>query len=107
MAKKFRIRFRLMHGSFISLLDEIKAHELFSMLSKTDEVGESSYGMKLLLLLFLCCIGRAWALDNVEEANGISREASRILPSTLLEHGSTSLYTKLVAVPVLNRSISG
>ena len=77
IAKKFRMRFRMPYDSFISLHDDIKVHEIFHRWSKADAVGDHSSNLKLLLLGFLRYIGRAWTLDDVEEANGISREVNR------------------------------
>ena len=106
MAQKFRLRFRMSFDSFISLYNEIKVHGLFSRWSNTDATFDSSSNMKLLLLGFLRHIGRSWTLDDIEEANGISREVNRIFLHTILEYGSTVLYKKWVTDPVVVRDIS-
>ena len=106
MAVKFRNRFRMPFDSFISLHNEIKAHELFPRWSNTDTTFESSPNMKLLLLGFLRYIGRSWTLDDIEEANGIFREVNRNFLHTMLEYGSTVLFKKWVTEPALLRDIS-
>ena len=83
--RQFRMRFCMPYDSFISLSNEIKNHDIFNHWLCHDGAGEPPSNMKLLLLGVLRCIGRAWTLDDVEEANGISREVNRIFLNSFLE----------------------
>ena len=102
----FRLRFRMPYQSFIALSEDIEGHDLFCRWTKKDAVGEDSSNIKLLLLGCLRYIGRSWTLDDIEEANGISREVNRNFIDTFLEYGSTILYKKWVIDPAANRQTS-
>ena len=68
------MHFCMPYDTFISLSNEIKHHDIFNHWLCRDGSGEPPSNMKLLLLGELHYVGRAWILDDVEEANGISRE---------------------------------
>ena len=78
----------------------------FSIDGKKDAIGDAASNTKLLLLGTLCYIGRSWTLDDLEEANGISREVNRIFLHTYLKYGSTVLYKKWVLDPVRKMNVS-
>ena len=102
----FRLRFRIPYQSFIALSEEIEAHDLFYRWTQKDAVGDDSSNIKLLLLGVFRYIGRAWTMDDIEEANGISREVNRNFINTFLVYGSTILYNKWVIEPAINRNTS-
>ena len=99
------MRFRMPYDSFISLSNEIRHHAIFNRWLCHDGAGEPPSNMKLLLLGVLRYIGRAWTLDDVEEANGISREVNRIFLNSFLQYGSTILYKKWVIDACVNTPI--
>ena len=94
LSHQFRMRFRMPYDSFISLSNEIKHHDIFNRWLCRDGSGELPSNMKILLLGVLHYIGRACTLDDVEEANGISREVNRIFLNCFIEYGSTSILYK-------------
>ena len=106
LANQFRMRFRLPYESFVSLSKELTEHELFDQWCCKDAVGDESSDLNLLLLGALRYIGRAWTLDDLEEANGISREVNRVFINTFVEYGSTVLYKKWVIDSTINTKIS-
>ena len=94
--KLFRLRFRLPYQSFIDLSKLITEHAKFSQWTRSDAVGRSSHDIKLLLLGALRYMGRAWTLDDISEANGISVDTNRVFLLSFIEYGSTVLYQKWV-----------
>ena len=65
------------YESFVSLSEDLREHKLFDQYRNTDAVGNEPSDIRLLLLGALRYIGRAWTVDDVEEANGYSRETNR------------------------------
>ena len=106
LARKFRTRFRMPHQNFITLSEDLEDHEIFNQWSCNDATGLASSNIKLLLLGSLRYIGRAWTFDDIEEANGISREINRVFLHCFLEYGSTILYKKWVLNPSLNANVN-
>ena len=106
LRRQFRLRFRMPYDTFVSMCGDLTNHEMFDIYNKYDAVGDKASDIRLLLLGVLRYIGRAWTLDDVEEANGISRETNRRFLSLFLEYGSTILYRKWVIDPSLNKKIS-
>ena len=96
MEKLFRVRFRLPHALFLQLADDLSKHELFSRWNNPDCTGSSPSNLKLLLLGSLRYLGRSWTFDDLEEANGISREVNRIFFIAFIEYGSTVMYKRYV-----------
>ena len=105
MMKLFRLRFRLPHSSFVSLCATIKTHELFRQWTRCDAVGCYPSNLDLLLLGALRYIGRAWTLDDVCEANGISIDTNSVFLYRFMEYGSTVLYKKWVLEPSITNSV--
>ena len=77
MLKLFRRRFRLPYDTFLTLSNEISTNPMFARWNRCDAVGVKPSDRKLLLLGVLRYIGRAWTLDDVAEANGISLFVNR------------------------------
>ena len=102
MRNLFRLRFRIPYESFLSLSEEIIQHPLFEQWTHNDAVGCRPSNIKLLLLGSLWYLGRAWTLDDVYEANGISINTNRDFLLTFIEYGSTVLYKKYVIDPSQN-----
>ena len=96
LKKIFRNRFRVPHYYFTQLADEISENELFSRWKNSDAVGDKPSNIKLLLLGSLRYLGRSWTFDDINEANGISREVNRIFFLCFIEFGSSSMYKKYV-----------
>ena len=92
----FRTRFRMPYDSFISLSHELTSHSSFTRWTRCDAVGKQPSNIKLLLLGCMRYIGRAWTLDDVSEANGISIYTNRDFILSFIEYGSTVLYKKWV-----------
>ena len=90
----FRTRFRMPYDSFISLSHELTSRSSFTRWTRCDAVGKQPSHMKLLLLGCMRYIGRAWTLDDVSEANGISIYTNRDFILSFIEYGSTVLYKK-------------
>ena len=97
--KQFRLRFRIPYDEFLSLSDSIILHPIFERWTNCDAVGSSPSNIKLLVLGCLRYIGRAWTLDDIYEANGISIDTNRIFLKFFIEYGSTMLYQKWVLEP--------
>ena len=72
LLKLFRRRFRLPYDTFITLSNDISTNPIFDRWNRCDAVGVKPSNRKLLLLGVLRYIGRAWTLDDIAEANGIS-----------------------------------
>ena len=89
LKKQFRSRFRMPYESFIDLHESIDNHPLFQRWKTKDATGVAASNTKLLLLGTLRYIGRSWTLDDLEEANGISREVNCIFLNTFLKYVST------------------
>ena len=106
MLKLFRRRFRLPYDTFLTLSNEISTNPMFARWNRCDAVGVKPSDRKLLLLGVLRYIGRAWTLDDVAEANGISLFVNRDFLLCFLEYGSTVLYKKWVLDPASNINIS-
>lgn len=106
LKKQFRNRFRMPYQSFIDLHKSIDCDPLFNRWGKTDTSGHLASNTKLLLLGTLRYIGRSWTLNDLEEANGISREVNRVFLHTFIIYGSTVLYKKWVLDPVRNMNVS-
>ena len=94
--KLFRSRFRMPYESFISLSHEVMAHSCFSRWTRCDAVGKKPCNIKLLILGCMRYIGRAWTLDDVCEANGISVNTNRDFLLCFIKYGSTVLYKRWV-----------
>ena len=101
----FRTRFRMPYDNFISLSHEVKAHSSFRRWTRCDAVGEKPSNVKLLLLGCMQYIGRAWTLDDVSEANGISVNTNRDFILCFIEYGSTVLYKRWVLDTNLNTDV--
>ena len=71
-------RFRLNHQSFLELLTDIHNSDLFTRWTNNDKCGSPPSNLAVILLGELCYLGRAWTLDDTEEANVISREVIRV-----------------------------
>ena len=97
--KLFRLRFRLPYASFIELSNDIATHPIFERWTRNDAIGEKPSNTKLLLLGSLRYIGRAWTLDDISEANGISSDVNNVFLKCFIEYGSTVLYKKHVLNP--------
>ena len=106
MHKIFRLRFRLPYASFMTLSNDISIHPIFARWTRCDATGSSPSNIKLLILGCLRYMGRAWTLDDVYEANGISINTNRDFMLCFIEYGSTVLYRKWVLDPTLNRDVS-
>ena len=102
MQKLFRNRFRLPYDLFIDLVDDVSNHELFSRWTNTDCTGSLPSNLKLLLLGSLRYIGRSWTFDDIEEANGISREVNRKFFIAFIQYGSSIMYKKYVIDKAIN-----
>ena len=59
-----------------------------------------------LLLGCLRYIGRAWTLDDICEANGISISTNRLFLLSFIEYGSSVLYKKWVIDSTINRNVN-
>ena len=94
--KLFRLRFRMPYQSFLDLAENIRCNEKNSQWTRADAAGVSSHDIKLLLLGALRYIGRAWTLDDISEANGISIDTNRVFLMSFIQYGSTVLYQKWV-----------
>ena len=105
LAKQFRLRFRMPYESFVTLSEDIYEHEIFNQWTRVDATGAEPSNIKLLLLGSLRYIGRAWTIDDIEEANGISSETNRQFLNCFIEYGSTFLYRKWVLDPAINQDI--
>ena len=101
----FRTRFRMPYDSFISLSHELMSHSSFRRWTRCDAVGKQPSNIKLLLLGCMRYIGRAWTLDDVSEANGISIYTNRDFIISFIEYGSTVLYKKWVLDTNINIDI--
>ena len=77
-------------------MQTISEHVMFQRRVIYDAVGVPSSDIKLLILSSLYYIERAWTLDDIEEANGISRECNRQFLHVFIQYGSSVLYRKLV-----------
>ena len=93
------------YESFISLSEEIMVHSCFVRWTICDAVGQSPSNIKLLILGCMRYIGRAWTLDDLCEANGISINVNRDFLICFIEYGSTILYKKWVLDPNLNTDV--
>ena len=64
--KKFRLRFRMPHSSFVEILHEMKHHELFSQWDSSRKIknNKKRTPMSLLLLGSLRYMGRGWTMDE-------------------------------------------
>ena len=102
LLRLFRTRFRMPYESFISLSEEIMVHSCFVRWTRCDAVGQSPSNIKLLILGCMRYIGRAWTLDDLCEANGISINVNWDFLLCFIEYGSTILYKKWVFDPNLN-----
>ena len=70
---KFRHRFRMQHSSFLTLLDWVKESKAFKKWTKPKHNGPHPPSpVELLLLGTLCCVGRGWTFDNLQEQTSIS-----------------------------------
>ena len=96
MHKLFRLRFRIPYSSFLNLSEDIIKHPLFDRWTRSDAAGSRPSNIKLLLLGSLRFLGRAWTLDDLYEANGISINTNRDFIRCFIEYGSTVLYKKYV-----------
>ena len=100
--KKFRLRFRMPHSSFVQLLEEIKHHELFflwdpaRMLRSRHQISPIS----LLLLGSLRYMGRGWTMDDLEEATGINQETHRKFFHQFVKYEASILYKRYVSYPI-------
>ena len=92
MLKLFRLRFRMPYSSFVKLSDEISNHPIFERWTRTDASGCNPSNIKLLLLGTMRYIGRAWTLDDIYEANGISIDVNNDFLKFFISYGSTVLY---------------
>ena len=77
LKKIFRTRFRIPYCYFLELSDSVMNHEIFSRWTNCDAFGEKPSNIKLLLLGSLRYLGCSWTFDDINEANGISREVNR------------------------------
>ena len=96
LKKIFRSRFRIPHFYFEELANDIFNHDIFSRWKNTDAVGSQPSNIKLLLLGSLRYLGRSWTFDDINEANGISREVNRNFFLCFIEYGSISMYKRYV-----------
>ena len=96
LKKIFRTRFRVPYSYFLELSDMVMNHEIFTRWKNCDALGEKPSNIKLLLLGSLRYLGRSWTFDDINEANGISREVNRNFFSCFIEYGSTVMYKKYV-----------
>ena len=99
MLKLFRLRFRVPYDTFLILVEDIKEDDRFSQWNSSDATGVKASDIHLLLLGVLRYIGRGWTLDDVSEANGISRTVNRLFLTKFIEYGSTVLYKRWVLEP--------
>ena len=106
MKKLFRNRFRIPYHQYLYICEDIQEHPLFAQWTRSDCTGVKSSDLRLMLLGFLRYIGRGWTLDDVSEANGISREVNRIFLKTFIKYGSTVLYRKWVLEPTRETHVS-
>ena len=72
--RKFRLRFRMPYDSFLTLLDEVCASDMFHQwkIGRTFRNKREVSPIQLLLLGTLRYLGRGWTMDDLEEATGIS-----------------------------------
>ena len=104
-AKLFRQRFRLPYQSFLELSSQLFNHDMFIQWRSTDAVGNPPSNFKLLLLGALRYIGRAWTLDDVSEANGISIHTNSAFLKVFINYGSSVLYQKHVIQPLIDNGV--
>ena len=97
--KKFRWRFRLPYDSFLSLVEQMKGHELFTRWSRYDAAGSKPTPIELLLLGALRYIGRGWTFDDLEEATCVNEETHRQFFHIFIQWASTRLYEEMVTYP--------
>ena len=96
LKNKSRQRFCLPYESFLELDQELNNYIILKQWVSTDCTGIQSACFELLLLRRLHYIGRAFTLDDIEEAAAISREVNRVFLQSFLLYGSTVLYDKYV-----------
>ena len=99
--KKFRLRFRLSHNSFLSLLETVSKSTYFMRWDENNIIrsNRERSPMSLLLLGSLRYLGRGWTFDDVEEATGISQETHRNFFHQFVRFGREVLYPKYVKYP--------
>ena len=101
-SKLFRTRFRMPYSAFVDLAAQCSRSEMFKTWATT---GVHKYNKKettplgLLLLCVLRHLGRAWTLDDLEEATACNRETIRKFIDVFLKFGSEVLYSKYVLCP--------
>lgn len=81
----------LSYDNFISLFDDVEIYQLCDQQTCKDIAGEESLNIKLLVIGIFCSMGRAWTLDNIEEANGISRQVNCIFINIFMDYGSSAI----------------
>ena len=106
LEKQFRQRFRLPYGSFVNLASDISENVLFNRWTRKDAAGSSPSDIRLLVLGVLRFLGRAWTLDDISEANGISIHTNNVFLKCFIKYGSTTLYEKWVLNHIRNDNIS-
>ena len=61
------------YSSFISLSNDLIEHALIQYWTYCDTTGDTDSDIKLFILGVLCYIGRAWVINDTEEADCVSR----------------------------------
>ena len=99
--QEFRRRFRVPHQYFLDLSNELEGCAAFKRWHKgaRDRCGVTATPISLLLLTALRYIGRAWTIDDLNEATGVSQEVIRNFIHIFLEYGATVLYRRYVITP--------
>ena len=77
---------------FIELHGSIVEYEIFSRWTSEGAARVNSSNTQSLLLGALRCIGRAWKIDDIEEATAMPRETNRRYFIAFIERGSSTLY---------------
>lgn len=96
MKKLFRNRFHILYYHFLYLCEYILEHPLFTQWTHFNCTGIKFSDVRFIILGFLHYIGRDWNLDNVYEANRISREVNWLFLKKIHRNISIVLYRKWV-----------
>ena len=97
--KKFRRRFRVPCSCCRELLGLVESPQHSDFFGKWSLGNKSTSPASLLLLGSLCCLGRGWTFDDLEEATGISEEVHRLFFHAFVKFGEMALHPKFASIP--------
>ena len=106
--KLFHNLFRLPHFSYLYLLSKCES-SIFDQWGSSKVNGHNKkegFPIEWFVLAALHYLGRAWALDDLQEAEIINAEKIQLLIHTFIEHRSTVLHDSHVVAPKFSADLA-